>query len=91
MDIQIQAMQVEKKDQLVKLFTTVYHVAKLELPFAAFPSLVALQQTNGGGPWTDTTRIRQLGGQYYCGINICIYIYNFFHKFTLVNFVKNKL
>ena len=76
MDIQIQAMQVEKKDQLVKLFTTVYHVAKLELPFAAFPSLVALQQTNGVdlGPSYHSDQAAQRSVLLWVKY-MCIYIY----------------
>ena len=47
MDLCILRMNEDVLQQITKLFVTAYHVAKLELPFTAFPSLVSLQQING--------------------------------------------
>ncbi|KAI8503775.1 Orexin receptor type 2 [Branchiostoma belcheri] len=44
---EVQCDVCDHLDQVTKLFVTAYHVAKMELPFTAYQSLVSLQQTNG--------------------------------------------
>ena len=47
MDLLIRKMESDQREQLLRLVNTAYHVAKLELPFASFPSLLSLQTKNG--------------------------------------------
>lgn len=46
-DVAIRRLNEEQKSQLTACFNTAYFIAKEELPFTLYPSLLSLQQKNG--------------------------------------------
>ena len=47
MDQLIWRVEHDQGEQLPQIVNTAYHVAKLELPFTSFPSLLSLQMKDG--------------------------------------------